>query len=86
MKELWIATVALVALGAGAADMCMTWTLLDGKTETETRPLAEKNGVLSFRVAQGEIRAKGAKRLEFLSSALSATTATYPVPTPTICP
>ena len=63
MKRIAIG-LGLVCLAAGAADMRMTWTLLDGKTETETRPLAEKDGVLSFRVAQGEIRAKGAKRLE----------------------
>ena len=63
MKRIVIG-LGLVCLAAGAADMRMTWTLLDGKTETETRPLVEKDGVLSFRVAQGEIRAKGAKRLE----------------------
>ena len=63
MKRIVIG-LGLVCLAAGAADMRMTWTLLDGKVETETRPLAGKDGVLSFRVAQGEIRAKGAKRLE----------------------
>ena len=54
----------MVVVSAGAADMRMDWTLLNGKVVSETRPLVEKDGVLSFRVAQGEIRAKGAKRLE----------------------
>ena len=40
MKRMVIG-LGLVCLAAGAADMRMTWTLLDGKTETETRPLVE---------------------------------------------
>ena len=53
-----------LAGSANAAEMEIRWTLKDGTSEAEKRPLVEKDGVAVFTLARDEIVAKGVKSVE----------------------